>query len=104
MNLKWYYTSIGAKAHKSLPETYDSIGGAQRLATKDCHEGHAVGLPKCEIVLGEHRGWFLARPWNGYGLPWTRRLYYCWLILTNKASAVQYTEDHVAIARRKSNV
>lgn len=78
----WYATNYGARCKRTLPITYDSIKAADTRLNQD------------ELLPGK---FFTAKPAGSYGPIWMR-LYHGWLVLTGKAFAVQFTEDHLRMA------
>lgn len=74
-------TKFGTRLKPSLPVTIDSLKVSQ---------GHALE----EVFPGS---WFIAKPKGALGPLW-KRLYHAWLVLTNRAIAIQFTRDHAEMA------
>lgn len=75
-------TKFGARMKPSLPVTIDSLLAADR-----------DGMKNEEVLPGR---WYIAKPRGAHGPLW-KRAYHAWLVLTNRAMAVQFTSDHVAL-------
>jgi hypothetical protein len=79
----WEQTAFGARLHKSLPITIDSLR-AKTLVDLD------------EL---EPRYHYIAKPKSRW--PLWQRIQHAWLVLTAQAFAVQFSEDHLRLAKKK---
>ena len=80
-------TKFGFRMKRHLPITIDSVKLAHTRSEME------------EVAPGS---WFIAKPKGPYGPLWLR-LYHAWLILTNRAIAVQFGQDHYRMAGRNSD-
>lgn len=75
-------TPYGYKKKPHLPVTLDSVRVADRRVELE------------ELTEG---GWYIAKPKEPHGPLW-RRVLHAWLVLTNRAMAVQFSRDHLEMA------
>lgn len=78
----WKQTKFGARLTKNLPITYDSIKSAETVNLLE------------ELRQGEC---YVSKPTGSFGPLWLR-IYHAWLVVTSRAMAVQFTEDHFRMA------
>lgn len=82
--MNWITTPLGAKLHKNLPVTIDSLRSKEFNNTVELYKDH----------------WYIDKGLNKIYNSFFKKLYHAWLILTNKAFAVQFTEDHIKCYER----
>jgi hypothetical protein len=78
----WIINAFGAKLHKKLPITLDSL--------------RTIELTGERYMYGEVS--FIAKPKGRW--PLRQRIRHAWYVLTAQAFAVQFTEDHIRLARK----
>lgn len=80
--MHWIATNYGTKLKPELPVVIDSV---RRI--------------EADVTEQFNGGWYIAKPAGAYGSV-SRRLYHAWLVLTNRAMAMQFMRDHVALATK----
>lgn len=75
-------TKYGARLKPWLPLTLDSVKAAAYTGGRE------------ELHPGV---WFITKPSGAYGPLWLR-LYHAWLIISNRAMAIQFSRDHFTLA------
>lgn len=75
-------TKYGMRLKSHLPITIDSIAvNKRRMDTEELFPGY----------------YYITRPIKAYGPLWIR-VYHAWLVLTNRAMAIQFSKDHFGMA------
>ncbi len=85
-NMNWIKVPLGAKLSHKLPVTIDSI--------------RANHFENTTSFDGEN--WYISKGLNDYYGSLRNRIYHAYLVLTNKAVAVQFTEDHIKLYHQSS--